>query len=108
MQDSFLLQQVSREDCDLALSFGETLDDILAESAMSQKILVFRLKAVGLNWTDNKVSRLINNDLPNNLKAQEVRKIGEALNCDTERFARLMVAYTCHKLTEWGIFQKSR
>ncbi len=108
MQDSYRLQQVSREDCDLALTFGETLGDLLAESAMSQKVLVFKLKAVGLDWTDNKVSRLINNELPNNLKAQEVRKIGEALNCDTERLARLIIAYTCHKLTEWGVFQKIR
>ncbi len=107
MQNS-VLRQVSQEDCNLTLSFGETLDDLLAESAISQKILVFKLRAVGLNWTDNKVSRLINNELPNNLKAQEVRKIGEALNCDTERLARLFVAYTCHKLTEWGVFQKIR
>ena len=104
MQDSHVIHQVSRDDCGQALSFGETLGDLLAESAMSQKVLVFKLKAVGLNWTDNKVSRLINNELPNNLKAQDVHKIGAALNCDTERLARLFVAFTCHKLTEWGVF----
>ncbi len=99
-----MLQQVSRDDCELTLSFGETLGDLLAESEMSQKFLVFRLKAVGLDWSDNKVSRLINNELPNNLKAHDVRKIGEALDCDTDGLARLSVAYACHKLTEWGVF----
>lgn len=92
------------QDCQFALTFGETLGDLLAECGISQKTLVYKLRAVQLNWTDNKVSRLINNELPNNLKAQEVRKIAEALGCNTGQLARLIRAYSCHKLRDWGVF----
>ena len=89
-------------------TFGDTLDDLLHELRVSQKQLVEKLKTVSLYWSDSTVSRLINNQLPNNLKAQEVRKVAEALDCTTEQLAKLMVAFCCYKLTEWGIVQKGK
>ncbi|HVO71435.1 MAG TPA: hypothetical protein VMT24_15400 [Aggregatilineaceae bacterium] len=101
MQEQALAQ--AWQECHQGLSFGETLGDILADFKLPQKVLVFKLKSVGLNWSDNKVSRLVNNEIPNNLKAREVHKIAQALNCDTRQLAMLIRAYTCHKLKEWEL-----
>lgn len=101
MQDQFL--PGSTQECEQGLSFGETLGDILADFGLSQKVLVFKLKSVGMDWSDNKVSRLINDEIPQNLKARDVRKMAEVLSCDTRQLAMLMRAYTCHKLREWEL-----
>jgi hypothetical protein len=91
--------------CDGALTFGETLDDILHERGLSQKHLL-----VPLGRSKSDISRLITNrdNLPGWLNHTQVEKIARALGCDDLQLARLMLAFDCQSLRSmlkerWGI-----
>ncbi|MBX3065680.1 MAG: helix-turn-helix domain-containing protein [Anaerolineae bacterium] len=92
------------DECGTTLTFGETLDDLMSDRELTQNMLMFRLRSVGIDWSDNKISRIVNNDLPNNLTAAEVRKISEVMKCSRQDLARLILAFTCHRLRQWGVF----
>jgi arginine repressor len=99
-----ILESFVFNDCLRVLSFGETLEDLLFEQRATQQMLVYALNQRGIEWSDNKVSRLVNNDIPDKLKAAEVRAIAEALNCNTVQLARLVQAFACHMLRKAGLF----
>lgn len=92
------------DECGTTLTFGETLDDLMSDRELTQNMLMFRLRSVGIDWSDNKISRIVNNDLPNNLTASEIRKISEVMKCSRQDLARLILAFTCHRLRQWGVF----
>lgn len=86
-------------------SFGFVLYSLLVDLDVRQQELLYRLTQAGLRWNDTKLSNLVNDRIPQNLRAREVRIMAEALGCNDSQLARMLTAFTCHKLKEAGLIE---
>jgi succinate dehydrogenase flavin-adding protein (antitoxin of CptAB toxin-antitoxin module) len=84
-------------------SFGFVLYSLLIDLDVRQQELLYRLTQMGLRWNDTKLSNLVNDRIPQNLRAKEVRIMAEALGCNDSQLALMLTAFTCHKLKEAGL-----
>lgn len=79
-------------------SFGEVLDSVRETRNLTQKDLSGKLSC-----SEAEVSRLVNNQIPKNLKVSDIDNIAKSLDCTQVELVKLVEAFTCYMLSDRGL-----
>src|SRR5476651_1143055 len=85
--------------CRKSQSFGSNLYNLLIEQNVSQKELAYQT-----HRSKSDVSRLINDEISEKMRVEEVEQIAVALKCDDVQLAKLVRAFVCHVLRGRGLW----